>query len=236
MGCHNRPKRAAWGYRNTENFIAIAYLRLSKPVYLPTSPFEATRPRSQRFIRICMGTIGMQRAFKAVSAMWMKPGPRNTTGFGTTTSKQARFPPNAVQISAAQLASPPRPETHTAKEYPLKRWLLASSLLIALSAQAKLTAPVLDVAAQAKAAETKAKADHDNKIGAHQLCAVQDRLAAYYGNTSQAAAAAVPCVNPGPFVFAAAEQKPAEAAGAHSPAATAVSPPSTKVPAAAKGS
>ncbi len=118
----------------------------------------------------------------------------------------------------------------------MKRLLLVASFLIALSAQAKLPAPVMDDAAQAKAAETKAKADHANKVGAYQLCAVQDRLAAKYGNATQAAAAAVPCVNPGPFVFAAAEQKPAEAAGAHSPAATAVSPPSTKVPAAATGS
>lgn len=118
----------------------------------------------------------------------------------------------------------------------MKRWLLAPALLIALSAQAKLPAPVMDDAAQAKAAEAKAKAAHVNKVGAYQLCAVQDRLASQYGTATQAAAAILPCVNPGPFVFAVAEQKPAEAAGAHSPAATAVSPPSTKVPAAAKGS
>lgn len=119
----------------------------------------------------------------------------------------------------------------------MKRLILASAFLIALSAQAKLPVPVLDDAAQAKAAEAKAKADHANKVGAYQLCAVQARLAAKYGKDSQAVAAAVPCVNPGSFVFAAAEKKPAEAAGAHSPAATAVSPPSTPVPAAAaKGS
>lgn len=119
----------------------------------------------------------------------------------------------------------------------MKRLMLASALLIALSAQAKLPVPVMDEAAKVKAAEAKAKADHDNKVGSYQLCAVQDRLAAKYGSTSLSAAAAVPCMNPGPFVFAAAEQKPAEAAGAHSPAATVISPPSSKVPAAAdKGS
>lgn len=119
----------------------------------------------------------------------------------------------------------------------MKRLMLASALLIALSAQAKLPVPVMDDAAQAKAAEAKAQAAHASLVGAYQLCAVQDRLAAKYGSSSLAAAAAVPCMNPGPFVFAAAEEKPAEAAGAHSPAATAISPPSSKVPAAAdKGS
>jgi hypothetical protein len=118
----------------------------------------------------------------------------------------------------------------------MKRLILASAFLIALSAQAKLPVPVMDGAAQAKAAEAKAKADHANKAGAYQLCAVQDRLAAKYGNATQTAAVPSTCVNPGPFVYVAAEQKPAEAAGAHSPPATAVSPPSTQVPAAAKGS
>lgn len=115
----------------------------------------------------------------------------------------------------------------------MKRLLLASAFLIALSAHAKLPVPAMDDAAQAKAAEAKAKADHANKVGTYQLCAVQDRLAAKYSSTTQAAAASVPCMNPGPFVFAAAELKPIEASGAHSPPATAVSPPSTKVPAAA---
>ncbi len=118
----------------------------------------------------------------------------------------------------------------------MKRLLLASAVLITLSAQAKLPVPAMDAAAQAKAAEAKSRADHANKVGAYQLCAVQNRLAAQYGSASSATAAAVACVNPGPFVFTAAEEKPAEAAGAHSPPATAVSPPSTKVPAAAKGS
>ena len=114
----------------------------------------------------------------------------------------------------------------------MKRVLLAFALMGAVVAHAKLPAPVPDDAAQAKAAEAKARADHANKVGAYQLCAVQNRLAAQYGSASSAANA-TPCANPGPFVYAAAEQKPAEAAGAHSPADTAVSPPSTQVPAAA---
>jgi len=52
-GLLQQAKRAARGYRNTENFIAIAYLRMSKLVHLPTSPFKAAQPRSQRFFRKC---------------------------------------------------------------------------------------------------------------------------------------------------------------------------------------
>jgi transposase len=52
-GLLQQAKRAARGYRNTENFIAIAYLRMSKLVHLPTSPFESAKPRTQRFIRKC---------------------------------------------------------------------------------------------------------------------------------------------------------------------------------------
>ena len=40
------------------------------------------------------------------------------------------------------------------------------------------------------------------------------------------------CSDPGPFAFTPPEQKPLEAAGAHSPAGTATSPPSTNKPAA----
>jgi len=48
-----QAKRAARGYRNTENFIAIAYLGMSKLAHLPTSPFESAKPRTQRFTRKC---------------------------------------------------------------------------------------------------------------------------------------------------------------------------------------
>ncbi len=43
-GLLQQAKRAARGFRNTENFIAIAYLRMSKLAHLPTSPFEAAKP------------------------------------------------------------------------------------------------------------------------------------------------------------------------------------------------
>lgn len=118
----------------------------------------------------------------------------------------------------------------------MKRLLLASALLLTLAAHAKLPVPVLDDAAQAKAAEAKAKADHATKVGAYQLCLVQERLAAKYGTAPQSVGP-TGCTNPGVYAGMAADKKPLEAAGAHSPPATVVSPPSTKVPAAAtKGS
>ena len=43
-GLLQQAKRAARGFRNTENFIAIAYLRMSKLAHLPTSPFEPAKP------------------------------------------------------------------------------------------------------------------------------------------------------------------------------------------------
>lgn len=43
-GLLQQAKRTARGFRNTENFIAIAYLRMSKLANLPKSPFEAAKP------------------------------------------------------------------------------------------------------------------------------------------------------------------------------------------------
>jgi len=53
------------------------------------------------------------------------------------------------------------------------------------------------------------------------------------GTTPVAAAAPPPCADPGAFTYAAPAQKPLEASGAHSPTATAASPPSVKEPSAA---
>ena len=51
-GLLQQAKRAARGFRNTENFITIAYLRMSKLAHLPTNPFEAAKPRIQgRIVR-----------------------------------------------------------------------------------------------------------------------------------------------------------------------------------------
>lgn len=111
-------------------------------------------------------------------------------------------------------------------------------------AQAKL--PALDDAAKAKAAEAAAKTAWQGKVDNFQLCKSQDRVAAHYRKGSAPAAkpaaggkaapaAASTCADPGPFAYTPPEQKPLEASGAHSPAGTASSPPSTPKPAATKG-
>jgi transposase len=40
-GLMQQAKRAARGYRTSENFIAIAYLRLSRLKHLPAHPFAS---------------------------------------------------------------------------------------------------------------------------------------------------------------------------------------------------
>jgi hypothetical protein len=100
--------------------------------------------------------------------------------------------------------------------------------------------PPLSDDAKAKAAEAAAKTAWSDKVGAYQLCKVQDHLAAVYladakkaGKTVTPTATAA-CADPGPFASAPPVAKPLEAAGAHSPPGTAISPPSTKTPAAAQ--
>ena len=50
-GLLQQAKRAVLGFRNTENFIAIAYLRMSKLAHLPANPFEPASPRNLGLIR-----------------------------------------------------------------------------------------------------------------------------------------------------------------------------------------
>lgn len=115
------------------------------------------------------------------------------------------------------------------------------SLLLAVAssaASAKLPDPVLDDAAKAKAEEAKAKTAWQAKVDAFQLCKSQDRVAEHYRKSGKAPASAqpgTPCPDPGPFAFTPPEQKPLEASGAHSPAGTATSPPSTQQPASPTG-
>lgn len=101
------------------------------------------------------------------------------------------------------------------------------------SATAKL--PPMGDEAKAKAAETAAKGDWTGKVGAYQLCQVQNRIAGSYHASAGGAASAVvatpACADPGAFAYNAEKAAPPlEAAGAHSPAATAVAPPNSKVP------
>jgi len=111
--------------------------------------------------------------------------------------------------------------------------LTVPALLLAVPlAFAKL--PPLSPEAQAKADEAKAKAAWTDKVSAYQLCRAMDRTAEAYFKTAKASGkdtrppvATPPCTDPGPFVAAApAASKPVEASGAHSPPATAGSPPS----------
>lgn len=111
--------------------------------------------------------------------------------------------------------------------------LSAFVLAIAASlAQAKLPPPSPE--AQAKADEAKAKTAWNDKVSAYQLCRSMDRVAESYRASAKAAGketkppvSTPPCTDPGPFVAAApAATKPIEASGAHSPPATAATPPS----------
>ncbi len=107
--------------------------------------------------------------------------------------------------------------------------------LFSVSVFAKL--PPATEEAKAKAAEAAAKTAWSDKVGLYQLCVSMDRTAAAYRKSTKAAGKPVPapvatpaCADPGPYVsqLAPAASKPLEAAGAHSPPGTAVSPPSTK--------
>ncbi len=121
----------------------------------------------------------------------------------------------------------------------MKRSLLCLSLLVAVAAHAKLPAPApLSDEAKAKAAEAAARAAHGGKVAAFQLCRSMDVAAANHFKTAAAmgkpvnsATDAPACVDPGAFSYVA--PKPVEGAGAHSPAATAVAPPSGSAPSSA---
>ena len=110
--------------------------------------------------------------------------------------------------------------------------------LAAASAHAKL--PPLSDEAKAKAADIAAKSAWSSKADAFQLCRAQDRIAAAYQTAAKTSGMQIKppletpaCTDPGAYVATvAAPPKPIEAAGAHSPAETAASPPSTTQPAA----
>jgi hypothetical protein len=118
---------------------------------------------------------------------------------------------------------------------------IAAATLLALAASnaalAKLPPP--SEAEQQKAAEAAARLAWNSKVDNYKLCKAQDRIAEDYRqrnvkSAAGSAAVSIPtCADPGPFSNTPVEQKPLEAAGAHSPAATAAAPPNTKVPDAA---
>ena len=116
--------------------------------------------------------------------------------------------------------------------------LLIATLFGAVSVAALAKLPPISDEAKAKAAEAAAKAAWAGKVDGYLLCKSLDKVAASYYKTAKAAGketkpptATPPCADPGAFAYKAPEAvKPIEAAGAHSPAGTAVSPPSTKQP------
>lgn len=119
---------------------------------------------------------------------------------------------------------------------------IATVLIAAiLSAPVFAKLPPPTDADKAKAGEATAKAAWTDKVGQYQLCLAMDRTADAYRKNTMAAGkpvpvpiATAPCADPGAYVSPGVPvaQKPLEAAGAHSPPATAVSPPSTKATAA----
>lgn len=114
--------------------------------------------------------------------------------------------------------------------------VLTTVFLVSASCVALAKLPALSDEAKGKAAEAAAKTAWSGKVDAYQLCKSQDKVAASYfqkvkstGGTSKTATATPPCTDPGAFSYTQAEAvKPIEAAGAHSPATTAASPPSSK--------
>ncbi len=111
---------------------------------------------------------------------------------------------------------------------------LTGALMLGASTVALAKLPALNDEAKAKAAEATAKTAWAGKVDAYQLCKSQEKVAASYfqkvkasGKEVKAPAATPPCADPGAFSYTPPEAaKPVEAAGAHSPAATAASPPS----------
>ena len=118
---------------------------------------------------------------------------------------------------------------------------LCAALWVAASTAAMAKLPALSDEAKGKAAETAAKAAWAGKTDNYLLCKSQDKVAASYYKTAMAtgkptktAATVPPCADPGAFAYVPPEAvKPIESAGAHSPTATAASPPSTRQPDAA---
>ena len=115
--------------------------------------------------------------------------------------------------------------------------LMTLLVLAGVSSLAAAKLPPLSDEAKAKAAEAAAKTAWNDKVAAYQLCLAMDRVAARYLADAAKAGKALqpsatpPCADPGPFVYVAPPaEKPLEASGAHSPAPTAASPPSSQVP------
>ena len=120
----------------------------------------------------------------------------------------------------------------------IKHLLAAAGLSAVVAGHALAALPPAPEAAKEQAKEAAAKAAWQDKVGAYKLCQVQDQVAERYrkdlkgqGKNPPASMPTGGCQDPGPFVTPVA-QKPIESSGAHSPAGTATSPPSTNATAA----
>ena len=117
--------------------------------------------------------------------------------------------------------------------------IVGSVLLACVAAAASAKLPPPSDEAKAKAAEATARTAYNNKVAEYQLCKTTDRIAATYLAEARKAGkdlqptATPACTDPGPFSYTPPDSKPLEAAGAHSPPATAATPPNTTTPAAA---
>ena len=115
--------------------------------------------------------------------------------------------------------------------------LVIPLLLTFASVVALAKLPALTDEAKAKAAEAAAKTAWSGKVDAYLLCKWQDKVAVSYYQSAKAAGKPTkpavelpPCTEVGAFAYTPPDAKPLEAAGAHSPPATATSPPSGKQP------
>ena len=110
-----------------------------------------------------------------------------------------------------------------------KHFLMLAALAVSGAALAKL--PAMSPEAKARADQAAARTAWQGKVDGYRLCLAQDRVAARYraqppaGKTPAPALTTAPCADPGPFAYTPPQPKPIEQAGAHSPAATAATPP-----------
>lgn len=113
----------------------------------------------------------------------------------------------------------------------------ASTLLVLFLASLPTVAklPPLTDDAKAKAAAEASKTAWGTKVAGFQLCNAMNKAAAHYHATAQRTGNPVPtavdtpaCADAGPYVPPLATPPPLESSGAHSPAATAAAPPSSK--------
>lgn len=112
----------------------------------------------------------------------------------------------------------------------------ATIALFCSTCGAKLPPP--SDAANAQAAEARAKAAWSDKVGLYKTCVAEDKVVAEYranlrreGKNAPTPTPTPPCSDPGPYTpTTATASKPLEMSEAHSPAGKAVAPPSTNVP------